>query len=344
MPRTLHGFPCGSGVPGGGLSTSSLAVSAAVRGILLDLGRLCDMHLRDVFAKNRRTFSFEFFPPKSREAAAELFQSIAALVPLKPTFVSVTYGAGGTTRELTHDLVTRLKAETPLDPVAHLTGVAHTKAEVQGILERYHKARVSNILALRGDPPRDGPVGAGEFPFASDLVRFIQTFNEKHRTKSRPGFGIAVAGYPEGHPATPNRLRELEYLKAKVDAGADAIVTQLFFDNRDFLDFRDRCRMAGIKIPIIAGIMPVTSIAGLKRLADLAAGARIPASLLRTLNRAEASPEGVRRVGVHWATEQCRDLLDHGVEGIHLYTLNKSTATREIYATLGVEDSVGLGS
>lgn len=315
------------------------------------------MHLRDAFSKHRTTFSFEFFPPKTEPAAAELFESLRALEPLKPTFVSVTYGAGGSTRQLTHELVERVKAETTLDPMAHLTGVGHTEAEIEAILMRYAKAGVSNILALRGDAPKvkAGAIGTrhlalgeeqrqGEFAYAAGLVRFVKGFNERHRGVHRDsrGFGIAVAGYPEGHPGTPNRLLEMEYLKAKVDAGADAIVTQLFFDNRDFLDFRDRCRLSGIRVPIVAGIMPITSIAGLKRILELAAGARAPAALLRALGRAEHNPESVRRVGVHWATEQCRDLLDHGVEGIHLYTLNKSTATREIYATLGVEDSLGM--
>ncbi|MBU6412573.1 MAG: methylenetetrahydrofolate reductase [NAD(P)H] [Planctomycetes bacterium] len=313
------------------------------------------MHLRDVFTKHRTTFSFEFFPPKTEGAAAELFESLRALEPLKPTFVSVTYGAGGSTRQMTHELVERVKTETKLDPMAHLTGVGHTEQEIEAILMRYAKAGVSNILALRGDPPK-GEVsgirhqasgesrGQGEFAYAANLVKFIKGFNERNRGVHRDprGFGIAVAGYPEGHPGTPNRLLEMEYLKAKVDAGADAIVTQLFFDNRDFLDFRDRCRLSGLKVPIVAGIMPITSIAGLKRILELAAGARAPAALLRALGRAEHNPESVRRVGVHWATEQCRDLLDHGVEGIHLYTLNKSTATREIYATLGVEDSLGM--
>jgi methylenetetrahydrofolate reductase (NADPH) len=148
-----------------------------------------------------------------------------------------------------------------------------------------------------------------------------------------------VAGYPEGHFETPNRLTELEHLKAKIDAGADAIITQLFFDNRDFYDFRARCELAGIRVPIVAGIMPITNAAGIKRMAELALGARYPAPLMRALNRAGNDEEAVRRVGVHWATEQCRDLLDHDVAGVHLYTLNRSTATREIYATLGVKDS-----
>ncbi len=153
------------------------------------------------------------------------------------------------------------------------------------------------------------------------------------------GFGIGVAGFPEGHPGTPNRMLEMDHLKAKVDAGADFIITQMFFDNRDFYDFRDRCELAGIRVPILAGIMPVQSVVGMRRMAELALGMRYPAPMLRSLRRTDGSDDSIRRVGVHWATEQCRDLLDHGVRGIHFYTLNKSNATVEVYRTLGVSHS-----
>jgi len=301
------------------------------------------MHIRDIFAEQQTTFSFEFFPPKSDSAGADLFANIAELESLRPTFVSATYGAGGSTRELTHELVVRLKASTTLDPVPHLTCVCHDAAEIDDILMRYAHAGISNIMTLRGDVPRGS---AGEpwkdFKYAAQLVRHIKKFNERSLHKDRRGFGIGVAGYPEGHCETPNRLIEMDRLKAKVDEGADFIVTQLFFDNRDFYDFRSRCEMAGIRVPIIAGIMPITSAAGMKRMAELALGARYPAPLIRAINRTGGEEDAVRRVGVHWATEQCRDLLDHNVAGIHFYTLNRSTATREIYATLGVKDSRGL--
>jgi methylenetetrahydrofolate reductase (NADPH) len=304
------------------------------------------MHLRDIFTSQPTTFSFEFFPPKDDKSAAALFDAIAELQTLRPTFVSVTYGAGGSTRELTNNLVVRLKTQTTLDPIPHLTTVCHTGGEIHAILSRYARAGISNILALRGDRPKDftGADPYGSFKHAADLVSFIRKFNDSGQHPDARGFGIAVAGFPEGHPDTPNRLLDLERLKAKVDAGADAIVTQLFFDNRDFYDFRDRCSLAGIKVPIIAGVMPVTSLVGMKKMAELALGARFPAPLIRAVNRAHASggDEAVRRVGVHWATEQCRDLLDHNAQGIHLYTLNRSTATREIYATLGVKDSHGF--
>ena len=300
------------------------------------------MHIADIIKPRRTTFSFEFFPPKGAGGATTLYDSITELQPLDPAFVSVTYGAGGSTREQTHDLVVRLKKETELDPIPHLTCVRHDEGEIRSILERYSEAGISNILALRGDPPADAAHHdhhEDAYPFAVDLVRAIASFNDSRSHPDPRGFGIGVAGFPEGHPGTPNRLEELDHLRAKVDAGASYICTQLFFDNRDFYDFRSRCRLMGINVPILAGIMPITSVKGMKRMAELALGARIPAPLLRAVMRTDGSDESVRRVGVHWATEQCRDLLDHDVDGIHFYTLNRSTATREVYRTLGVSSS-----
>jgi len=303
------------------------------------------MHIQDVLARYRTTFSFEFFPPKDDKAAEQLFANIAELEPLKPSFVSVTYGAGGSTRQRTHDMVVRIKQTTTLDPVPHLTCVCHQETDIGPILERYAEHGVGNILALAGDPPRDltGYDRAKDaFAHAADLVAFIRKFNDRGLHPDRRGFGIGVAGFPEGHPGTPNRVQEMNYLKAKVDAGADYIVTQLFFDNRDFYDFRERCEIAGIKVPIIAGVMPITSAGVMKRIPELALGARYPARLLRAIQRAGDDADAIRRVGVHYATEQCRDLLDHTVRGIHFYTLNNSFATREIYKSLGVKDSLTL--
>ncbi len=297
------------------------------------------MHIRDILANSKPSLSFEFFPPRSENAWEELYQTIRDLESLKPSFVSVTYGAGGTTREMTHDLVVRIKETTSIPPVPHLTCVGHSKDDVHQILDRYAKAGVSNILALRGDPPKDQPNydwSQGDFTYASDLVSFIREFNESGAHPDPRGFGIGVAGFPEGHPTTPNRMQELDHLKMKVDAGADYICTQLFFDNHDFLDFRDRCDLAGIQIPIIAGIMPVTSTKGMKRMAELAAGARYPAKLIRSLNRAGDDADAVERVGIHYAAEQCAGLLDEGVDGIHFYTLNKSRATQDIFHSLGL--------
>ena len=300
------------------------------------------MHIADIFAQHPTTFSFEFFPPKTDAAAEELFASIARLQELKPSFVSVTYGAGGTTRERTHDLVVRIERDTNLTAVSHLTCVCHSQAEMDAILDRYAASGVENVLALSGDVPKTMPAHDRSkdcFRYAEELVKHIRGWANAPKPR---GFGIGVAGFPEGHPETPNRLREMEFLKRKVDAGADYICTQLFFDNRDFYDFRERCDLAGIKTPIVAGIMPVTSKAGLTRMAELALGARFPAPLLRALNRC-TDDAAVARVGTHWAPEQCRDLLDHQVRGIHFYTLNKSDATRQIYENLGVSDSTGLG-
>ncbi len=306
------------------------------------------MHINDIFKLRSTTFSFEFFPPQTDHAAEELFQSVHELIPLRPSFVSVTYGAGGATRDRTHNLVLRIKRETPLFAVPHLTCIYHTEAEIYDLLELYTRAGVSNILALAGDPPRDKPDydrSRDSFRYAADLVRFIRAFKQRQAGLDLPdprGFGVGVAGFPEGHPDCPNRLREMDHLKAKVDTGADFLITQMFFDNRLFYDFRERCELAGIRVPILAGVMPVTSEKGLMRMADLAAGAHFPARLLKAIKRCDGDAEGVRRVGVHWATEQCRDLLDNEVRGVHFYTLNKSTATREIYANLGVKDSLAL--
>ena len=299
------------------------------------------MHAEDIFRSTRTTFSFEFFPPKTPEAAENLFEAIRHLEAYQPHFVSVTYGAGGSTRELTHELVVRIKQTTSLDPVPHLTCVCHRQIEITEILERYARAGVSNILSLGGDPPQgmEYRKGDDDFQHAADLVRFIRKFNDRKIHPDRRGFGIGVAGFPEGHPATPNRLQEMDYLKQKVDAGADYVVTQLFFDNRDFFDFRDRCDLAGIRVPIIAGIMPITSLGGMKRMAELAAGARFPARLLRSLQRCQDDPKSVARVGIHYASEQCHDLLEHKVRGIHFYTLNRSDATRRIFESLGLKHS-----
>jgi methylenetetrahydrofolate reductase (NADPH) len=300
------------------------------------------MHIRDLFQARPTTFSFEFFPPKTDRASDELFQTIAQLQSLRPTFVSVTYGAGGSTRERTHDLIVRIQRETRLTAVSHLTCVCHTREELAAILDRYAASKIENVLALRGDPPRSIPDydrAKDAFQYADQLVSFVRS----HPNVTDPrGFGIGVAGFPEGHPETPNRLKEMDYLKRKVDAGADYICTQLFFCNHDFYDFRERCELAGIRVPIIAGIMPITSKDNLARMAELALGARYPARLLRAIDRCGDDPVAVAKVGIHWATEQCRDLLDNQVRGLHFYTLNRSDATRQIYENLGVKDSDGL--
>jgi methylenetetrahydrofolate reductase (NADH) len=296
------------------------------------------MHINDIMQGGSPTFSFEFFPPKTREAAEILYQTIRDLESYMPDFVSVTYGAGGSTRELTHDLVERIQHTTKLDPIPHLTCVCHNEEEIEAILLRYAKSAIGNILALGGDRPTGMAYDKSRdsFQHAVDLVKFVRRFNESGAHPDRRGFGIGVAGFPEGHPATPNRLLEMDHFKAKVDAGAHYIVTQLFFDNRDFIDFRERCALAGVHIPIIAGIMPITSINGFKRMAELAGGTRFPAKLLRALQSCQNDPETVRAAGIQYALEQCHDLMAGGVAGIHFYTLNRSDATRMIFDNLGI--------
>src|SRR6476619_6542004 len=296
------------------------------------------MHITDIMREDSPTFSFEFFPPRTPDAAEILYHTIRDRESYMPHFVSVTYGAGGSTRDLTHDLVERIQHTTKLDPIPHLTCVCHKEKEIDEILTRYAKSGIGNILALGGDRPAEMGYDKirDSFPHAIDLVKFIRRFNESGVHPDRRGFGIGVAGFPEGHPATPTRLVEMDHLKAKVDAGADYIVTQLFFDDRHFYDFRERCELAGIRIPIIAGIMPITSMSGCRRIAELAGGARFPAKLLRALQRSGDDKKMVARVGVHFALEQCHDLLDNRVAGIHFYTLNKSDATRTIFDSLGI--------
>ena len=299
------------------------------------------MHFKDVYQSKDTTFSFEFFPPSTSKGWSVLEEAISKLVPLNPDFVSVTYGAGGSTRDKTHELVLKLKGNQVLDPIPHLTCVEHNEMEIQQILERYARAGVSNILALRGDVPVDSSSAHPfeHFAHASDLVRTIKQFNESGSHSDSRGFGISIAGFPEGHPETPNTLTQMDHLKAKADMGADVVFTQLFFDNNAFFDWRDRCTLAGIDLPIVAGIMPIVSMQGLNRMAELAAGTRFPASLLRALERGQDDPEAVKRIGTHWATEQCLDLLDKGVSGIHFYTLNKSEATLEVFKTLGMKSA-----
>ncbi len=291
------------------------------------------MRLSELFSNSGIVFSFEFSPPKDAAASDQLFSTIADLTPLKPTWVSVTYGAGGTTRDLTRDLVMRIQKQTDLMVVAHLTCVGSSRAEIGSILENYRESGIVNIMALRGDPPKGEThfvKPENGFNHAAELVGFIR--------KNFPEMSIGVAGYPEGHSETPNRLKEIDYLKQKVDAGADFMCTQLFFDNHDYFDFCERCEIAGIAIPIFAGIMPITSRKTMLRMADLSAGSRYPARLLRALNRAD-SDDHFEKVGIHWATEQVRDLIDNGARGIHFYTLNRSRACLRIYDALGVSSS-----
>lgn len=288
------------------------------------------MHIRDILKKQKPSFSFEFFPPKTEKSAQTLYNTIKELTSLNPSFVSVTYGAGGSTRELTRDLVKELHKNTDLTVIPHLTCVGSDKKEIHNIVSGYREIGIENILALRGDTPK----GMTEFPridngffYAEELVAFLR--------REFPEIGIGVAGFPEGHPETPNSLLHLEHLKQKIDAGADYICTQLFFDNHMFYDYLSRCKLEGINVPILAGVMPVQSLNGIKRMAELAACTRFPAALLKAVRRAE-NEEKVSDIGVHWASQQVMDLLANEIDGIHFYTLNHSKAAIQIYQNLGI--------
>ena len=287
------------------------------------------MRIDQVIGLGQPAVSFEFFPPKTDAGFAALFQTIDELKPLAPSYVSVTYGAGGSTRSKTLELTERIQRELAFRSMAHLTCVGHTKGELGGILDELWTAGIRNVLALRGDPPAGQSQFAatdGGFGNAAELVAFAA---------ARHDFCLGVAGFPEGHPQCLNKVRDLEYLKRKVDSGGDFIVTQLFFDNADFYRFRDAARAIGIKVPIVAGIMPISNVAQIKRFVGMC-GAKIPNPLLLKLESVESDPEAVHAAGVDHATQQCRDLLANGVDGLHFYTLNKSKATVDIVKRLDV--------
>jgi len=286
------------------------------------------MKIRNRLNPSNPCFSFEFFPPKSDEGTNNLLKTLAELAPLEPGFVSVTYGAGGSTRDKTVELVSRIKRETGIEAMAHLTCVGHTREELRDMLRRLSDAKVENVLALRGDPPQGQktfePVEGG-FRHATELVRFIreEDFN----------FCLGGACYPEGHVETVSRDDDLRNLKAKVDAGLDFVVTQLFFDNAFYFDFVERARRVGINIPIVPGIMPITNFEQVHRFTRMC-GATVPMRLGLQLERVKDQPEAVMQLGVAHATVQCMELLSRGVPGIHFYTLNKSPATRMIVSAL----------
>jgi methylenetetrahydrofolate reductase (NADPH) len=288
------------------------------------------VQVKEILLKSEITFSLEFFPPKTEPGWDKLFRTIEVLKPLRPSWVSVTCGAGGSSsRANTLKLVLRIKKETGLTVVSHITCVGSGRQEIAESLDRCVESNIENVLALRGDPPKDSQwnIPADGFSHASDLVRFIK--------REYPSMCIGVAGFPEGHPETPNRLKEMDFLKAKVDQGADYIITQLFFENRDFFDFCERCELAGIKVPILPGIMPVLSREGMHRISDVASGSRIPAGIIRGVASA-ADDDTVRSFGIEWAAKQVSDLLEDGARGIHFYTLNTARATLKICEMNGI--------
>ena len=272
-----------------------------------------------------RTFSFEFFPPKTDAAQLSLGRTIAELEGLNPGFVSVTYGAGGSTRERTRDLVLWMRRETHISPMAHLTCVGHTRAEIDSILDAYRAGGIENILALGGDPPTDpADVRPSDYNYALDLVEHL---------RDSSGFSVGVAAHPEMHPRSANRADDRRFLADKLRV-ADFAITQFFFEAEHWQRLVDELAALGVNKPIIPGIMPVTNRGQVQRMAELS-GAAFPAWLAKRLDGVD-DPDEVRRIGVDAATELCADLLAAGAPGLHFYTLNRSTATREIYANLGL--------
>jgi methylenetetrahydrofolate reductase (NADPH) len=273
-----------------------------------------------------RTYSFEFFPPKTDAGDRNLRDTLNELEPLRPSFVSVTYGAGGSTRERTHRIVVDLLERTSMTPMAHLTSVAHTRAELEDVLARYRDAGVENLLALRGDPPQDGGE-VGELRHAVELVELAREVGEGR-------FSVGVAAHPEVHPLSPDRQSDRKHLAAKLDA-ADVGITQFFFRAEDYLRMVDELAALGCDTPVLPGIMPVTDVRQIQRFAELS-GAAFPGDLAERFVAIEDDAPAVRELGAETATALCQELLDAGAPGLHFYTLNRSTATREIYANLGL--------
>jgi methylenetetrahydrofolate reductase (NADPH) len=290
------------------------------------------MRICNCFEARRPVFSFEFFPPKTEEGVRNLYATIQELAPLKPSFVSVTYGAGGSTQQLTVDLVTRIKKEIGIEAMAHLTCVGHSAAEIAAVLDRLEAAEIENVLALRGDPPRGETqfVRPKEgFGYACELARFI---------RSRYDFCLGGAGYPEGHVECADKEADLRHLKQKVDAGLDFVITQLFFDPADYFRFVECARAIGISVPIVPGIMPVQNVGQIERFTTMC-GASIPPALRERLEAVRDDDQAVIATGIDWATDQCRALLDGGAPGIHFYTLNRSLSTRLVYQRVADSES-----
>jgi methylenetetrahydrofolate reductase (NADPH) len=284
----------------------------------------------DLIRAGERSFSFEFFPPRDEAGEAQLWQAIRELEPYRPTFVSVTYGAGGSTRESTVRITGRIAAETSLTPMAHLTCVSHTRAELESVLDSYAAAGVGNVMVLRGDP-QDGPRAPwtpteGGLTYAEELV---------HLARDRGGFSIGVAAFPEGHPSAESLDHDADVLVAKARAGAEFAVTQMFFRASDYFALVERIRARGCDLPVLPGIMPILNLANIRRQGELI-GTDVPASVVERIAAHEGDAAAMRAAGIAVAAELCEELLDGGAPGLHFYTLNRSRATREIFAALNM--------
>jgi len=283
------------------------------------------MRISELFGQSRPVISFEFFPPRSEAGYTSLFRTLQELATLNPAYVSVTWGAGGSTRRKTVELVERIQREIGLSAMAHLTCVGSSRSDLATTLDALEQAGIENVLALGGDRPSGYEPPEDALEHANQLAAFIH---------ERWTFCLGGACYPEVHPRAESAESDLDHLAAKVDAGISFLITQLFFDNDDYFRFVERVRGRGIRVPIVPGIMPAVSSASVKRMAELS-GARIPAALAQLLDTS-ASDEQTQKIGVEWATAQCQELLRSGVPGIHFYTLNRSPATRQIWSQLAL--------
>lgn len=286
------------------------------------------MRIPDLYGRDEPVISFEFFPPKTDKGLASLLRTVEELKSIDPAFVSVTMGAGGSTRGQTVEIVKKIQNELGITAMCHLPCISFTRAELSGLLDDLERAGIENVLALGGDPPQNDPdfhPPEDGFRYANELVEFI---------RSGPwSFAIGGGCYPEVHPRATSAEDDLANLVRKVEAGTDFLITQLFFDDRDYFSFVARARTAGIEVPIVPGIMPVVSASNIKRMAALS-NARIPKALEAELDGVAGDDEAVQQVGTRWASEQCRGLIEQGAPGIHFYTLNRSPATREIHRNL----------
>jgi methylenetetrahydrofolate reductase (NADPH) len=287
--------------------------------------------LREIYSRDERVLSIEFWPPKTELGEQNMFAELDRMAKLNPAFCSMTYGAGGSTRDKTVDLVSRIERERGLDMMCHLTVVDQSRAEVCSVLDRLRASGVRNIIALGGDPASGtewAPHNDG-FTHADELVA------EALGSAYGDWFAVAVAGFPEVHPRAESRDSDLRYLKGKVDAGACVVLTQLFLDNADYFRFVADARLAGIEVPIVPGMMPFRSAAQVRRFTSMC-GARIPAKLDKLLGTVEDDDVAALRLGIDYATQQCAELLDFGVPGFHFYSLNKADAVLEIHSRLGL--------
>lgn len=289
------------------------------------------MKIREILNSGTRSISFEFFPPQTDQGTESLFNTIQSLRRFRPNYVSVTYGAGGSTRDKTLGIVSRIKDETDQEVMCHVTCVGQTKEDVHNVLARLHEAGIENVLGLRGDPPRGQEKfvpAEGGFLHSADLIAHIQANFD---------FGIGAACFPEGHLDSVDLNSDMDYLEKKVASGADFLVTQLFFDNNDFHDFMDRVEQTGIRVPIIAGILPILSTPQIRRFTALC-GAKIPSDLNEQLDKFADNDDAVRDIGIDHATKQVAELWRDGVAGVHLYTLNRS------YSVSCILDQLAIGN